>query len=78
MMVKTSYERVNRKTQAKRAFGYGFLWPFLGLFIYWIGSINSYTYPMYQELALLLVIIGVWRLVVGLKVYQQKQAEAWR
>ncbi len=75
-MAKVSYESENRRAQGARALGYGFLWPFLGLFIYGIGSINSYTYPMYQELALLLVLIGVWRLVVGLKVYQQKQAEA--
>lgn len=75
-MGKTSYERATRKGQGVKAFAYGFLWLFLGLFIYAIGTINSYTYPMYQELALLLVIIGVWRLIVGWNVYQQKQAEA--
>lgn len=74
-VLRNPYEKMSRKAQILRAIGYAFLWLFLAGMIYGINEINSYDYPMVPTAVLVLAIIGVIKLVYGIRFYQKMKAE---
>lgn len=61
------YEKETKQMETNRAWGYGFLWVFLGLLIYSISYFTGRNYPMDTTVPSILVVIGL------IKLYQ-----AWR
>lgn len=59
----SQHEQLTKQAAHKRAWGYAFLWIFLGSFIFSLSRLTELNYPMDTTISLCLIAIGVIKLV---------------
>jgi ABC-type nickel/cobalt efflux system permease component RcnA len=56
------YEKETTQSEKYRAWSYGLLWVFLGVFTFSLSYFTSRNYPMDTIVPAILLIIGLWKL----------------
>jgi len=66
-----TYEREVQRAKNRRALGYALLWLFLAVMVWFISTYTGRHYPMDGLVALGLALIGLIKLVYGIRYLQE-------